>query len=832
MSAQGYAPVPAELDESVPLRDLSSSDSDEGDRGSQQETSERAISFSDEGEKSSRQEISERTLSDGDEGDAPALVPTPAARPRKASAAAIAAGLVAPLPPGLPVPGGLVQQKSAPAATREALDDSQDVAPSPLSVKTRSVTFHQVAQSARSGAPLMKAPSQAVVAAQKFARRGRSASYIHRELEVKRIQAMREIEREKSGDVPAPVWFERDFFRRITTDRWAVGIIYLLLGLAPIITSGGSFMELYFDCPTHSYTIELLYAVGMFSFFTVPIELYRNLRLIVKGAWTNKDRLRLEKEVADEKIKAFLAAAEPATVRLQSAFRGKAARERLERTTGRKMTRTLSRTLSEDNTGAANDSTEAGGDSTGSRSKSRSRSSTVAGSAAEQLGKAGTLVRASSQDMVDPGMKSHLAKAVAAALRTKAQSGLGLGLNPLSDIHDMDSETLTEVLTGSGVTESAELVQRRLKAAAWVVHGVMGMKTDAMETAIEDLEFDAQEKAVEELLLANFEERSHKALHETRPEGDGETDQDRLLNCFPTADNPEKEEKARACCGYGCYTGSAASGGGCCRKNVDAEKQQVSGPLVQLAFDNDPRGMKRVVITPEAFNSLLWGCGVCVLIGLFFFAFAMATAIGAVGLIRADFELDSGQIGFMGRKVNDVFFPAKVCVSDITLHTYATLILLLWVPSCILASLVWPAWLVSLLLGTMLANDDVEDLMKDLTPENVKKFMSPPIPIHDDDTEKDAELREKKIKEKAERYWQVNAALPGAMLVVTMDQLTCWGTAMGHALVCCVMFSLGLVPTAVASHSTTMTVIGAKNASFAPFYTKNDHFTKTGSGQT
>jgi hypothetical protein len=217
--------------------------------------------------------------------------------------------------------------------------------------------------------------------------------------------------------------------------------------------------------------------------------------------------------------------------------------------------------------------------------------------------------------------------------------------------------------------------------------------------------------------------------------------------------------------------------------------------------------MKRVVITPEAFNSLLWGCGVCVLIGLFFFAFAMATAIGAVGLIGADFELDSGQIGFMGRKVNDVFFPAKVCVSDITLHTYATLILLLWVPSCILASLVWPAWLVSLLLGTVLANDDVEDLMKDLTPANVKKFMSPPMPKHDDDTEKDAEARKKKILQKAERYWQVNAALPGALLVVTMDQLTCWGTAMGHALVCCVVFSLGLVPTAVASHSLTMTVI-------------------------
>jgi hypothetical protein len=52
------------------------------------------------------------------------------------------------------------------------------------------------------------------------------------------------------------------------------------------------------------------------------------------------------------------------------------------------------------------------------------------------------------------------------------------------------------------------------------------------------------------------------------------------------------------------------------------------------------------------------------------------------------------------------------------------------------------------------------------------------LTLHDDDTEKDVEAREKKILQKAERYWQVNVALPGALLVVTMDQLTCWGTAM------------------------------------------------------
>ena len=137
--------------------------------------------------------------------------------------------------------------------------------------------------------------------------------------------------------------------------------------------------------------------------------------------------------------------------------------------------------------------------------------------------------------------------------------------------------------------------------------------------------------------------------------------------------------------------------------------------------------MRRVVITPEAFNSLLYSSGVCVFIGLFFFAVAIATGIAVVDLVRADFELDNGHrhVGFVGRKLHDVFFPPKGCVSDTTEHAYAVLLLALWVPSCILASLVWPAWLVSLLLGTVLANDNVEDLMNDLTPANVKKFISP-----------------------------------------------------------------------------------------------------------
>jgi hypothetical protein len=437
-----YARVP-ELDESVPL--------------------------------STQHEISGRTLS-GNEADAPPLAPSPAAHHRgggsggggasggggrgggggnssKAAAAAVAA-LVAPLPPGL----------SAPSYQQEALNRSQDAD----FQRRDTVSFHPSTGSVGSGGgqPQMAVPTQAVIAAQKFARRGRSASTAHREKEVQHIRAALSKAAEKDGDVPAPEWFEHEIFRRATNDYWKVRAIYVLLSLAPFLTSGGSFLELFFGCPTHSPTVELFFAVGMFSFATVPLMLYKNLRLLVRGAWKNKSRLQEGIKNNDRRIEKFLAAAEPATVQLQSAYRGKLAREKL-RKSGRSKSM-VARTLSHDSAGT---------------------------STSNSLGKKRALIRTMSQDMADPTMSAHLAKAVATAATAQPTSlPLSPSSDPLSDMPNMDSATLAQVLGSSGFTDSADLVQKRLKAAAWVVHGVMGMKKGALEAAIDDLEYDAQER--------------------------------------------------------------------------------------------------------------------------------------------------------------------------------------------------------------------------------------------------------------------------------------------------------------------------------------------------
>ena len=97
--------------------------------------------------------------------------------------------------------------------------------------------------------------------------------------------------------------------------------------------------------------------------------------------------------------------------------------------------------------------------------------------------------------MADPTMSAQLAKAVATAATAQPTSlPLSPSSDPLSDMPNMDSATLAQVLGSSGFTDSADLVQKRLKAAAWVVHGVMGMKKGALEAAIDDLEYDAQER--------------------------------------------------------------------------------------------------------------------------------------------------------------------------------------------------------------------------------------------------------------------------------------------------------------------------------------------------
>ncbi len=48
-----------------------------------------------------------------------------------------------------------------------------------------------------------------------------------------------------------------------------------------------------------------------------------------------------------------------------------------------------------------------------------------------------------------------------------------------------------------------------------------------------------------------------------------------------------------------------------------------------------------------------------------------------------------------------VFFPSDGCISNTAMKMYAVLLLAAYIPACILAGLVWPAWLLSLQLGAV-----------------------------------------------------------------------------------------------------------------------------------
>ena len=97
-------------------------------------------------------------------------------------------------------------------------------------------------------------------------------------------------------------------------------------------------------------------------------------------------------------------------------------------------------------------------------------------------------------------------------------------------------------------------------------------------------------QAVEELLLANFEERSNLAPKSLQHDDDIETEyQDRLIKCC-APDAPEKEAKARNCCG--CYKESNSSG---CGSNSHKDEKE-DGPFTNLAFDNDPRVSDQIMI--------------------------------------------------------------------------------------------------------------------------------------------------------------------------------------------------------------------------------------------
>jgi|EP01046_Picozoa_sp_COSAG06_P025272 hypothetical protein len=134
----------------------------------------------------------------------------------------------------------------------------------------------------------------------------------------------------------APKWFESTMFKWLDDQRVAYPV-YLLLGLTPFLTSLGSFLEMWFNCPTVSTHIEGMFALGTFLFTGVWIFYFHGLRQAVRGAHKVTKHLDVDKQKLDQ-LKQENEASEPSDsgehmtlrVRVQTARHAKALERQLE----------------------------------------------------------------------------------------------------------------------------------------------------------------------------------------------------------------------------------------------------------------------------------------------------------------------------------------------------------------------------------------------------------------------------------------------------------------------------------------------------------------------
>ena len=169
----------------------------------------------------------------------------------------------------------------------------------------------------------------------------------------------------------------------------------------------------------------------------------------------------------------------------------------------------------------------------------------------------------------------------------------------------------------------------------------------------------------------------------------------------------------------------------------------------------------RVKVTKNNYNSILMFCAVYIVIGLFMLSLSCMGMLGVIELWWHDFDIKHSDAlaneTLTAFTVDELFFPNRRCVGAAADRVLGWLMLILWFPGCVVASVVWPLWMMSLQVSTALANDDVEDLMRKLRPKNVRQRFSTTNSLT------------------SERNWQREVALPGALLVSTMSELSHWG---------------------------------------------------------
>jgi hypothetical protein len=241
---------------------------------------------------------------------------------------------------------------------------------------------------------------------------------------------------------------------------------------------------------------------------------------------------------------------------------------------------------------------------------------------------------------------------------------------------------------------------RRLAVAGLVVDGVKEMEDDILEERVYELELKQMANEAETLLIQQYKERVHfhgNGDNEGEAKGKDKDGEHSCLDrcCLPSSDEDEEAEEQPNKCG--CYTSSETNCLGF-QKNKTTEELELNenGPFTNLAFDSDPSGSHRVFVTREAYNSLSRWRALFVLVGVVIGAGAVYVFAGLIELMRADF--DPSDVSKVGRHIDGLFFPIKGCVPDKVYYAYGLALLAFWFPSCLMAAMVWPCWLSSLLL--------------------------------------------------------------------------------------------------------------------------------------
>lgn len=648
--------------------------------------------------------------------------------------------------------------------------------------------------------------------------------------------------------VPAPVWFEHEIFRMLSEDTRVWLPLYVLLGALPFLSSAGSFLELFYGCPTISRSVEALFACGVFSFAVVPWCLFRGLRRVVRGAHRNEELLQQslageedDEDLESEKVERLQSSLVDAAKAIQHAFRRHMAREKYlatynepvpdpdisplsfkeaarrafdetDRDTSGEIDihelRGLMQRLGESPTKLELEQIMAEVDADGSGSLNFEeflglmRNVVAHAPTTRDLKEAFHLFDKDGNGHISA---SELLFAVAQLGDKMASKEIMLLMKMISESDEDDdghvsypefismlgragavAPPLFRVPVENGATQdvpddSAAAMLRRMTSTAEAVH-INSSHRVHVETDDDNDDADTKEEPLKPATRL-------RALEEVKQEKEGQTPRrtrskrqalraklaslvvlgvehmethvlqeeiERLK--FETIEDEVEQAFTRTWVLRRDFTKEAV------KKSL---KQHLSwrssdiGPFSQLAFDLEPGQLMRVKVTKNNYNSILMFCAVYIVIGLFMLCLSCMGMLGVIELWWHDFDIKHSDAlaneTLTAFTVDELFFPNRRCVGAAADRVLGWLMLILWFPGCVVASVVWPLWMMSLQVSTALANDDVEDLMRKLRPKNVRQRFSTTNSLT------------------SERNWQREVALPGALLVSTMSELSHWG---------------------------------------------------------